>query len=99
LEGLFVGAAGGSVWVGRRFCHSVSILTLLVFSSYVMMPCVDKNCKNSVSLSVFTLNWSDNSFILCHFPSLRVAKSFSAAKGFLCSISVILHLKLAEHMV
>jgi hypothetical protein len=99
LEGLFVGAAGGSVWVGRRFCHSGSILTLPVFSSYVMMPCVDRNLKNSVSLSVFTFVWFAKSFILCHCPSFMMAKSFWFVKGFLCSISDILHLKLAEHQV
>jgi hypothetical protein len=89
----------GSVSVGRRFCHSGSTLTLLVFSSYVMMPCVDRNCANSVSLSVCTLIWSDRSVMLCHFPSLRVAKSFVVVKGFLCSISVLLHLNLAGHVV
>jgi len=41
--------------VGRRFCHSGLTLILLGSSSYVMMPCVDRNCENSVSLSVCTL--------------------------------------------
>ena len=90
---------GGSVWSGRRFCHSGLTLILLVFSSYMMMPCFDRNSKNSVSLSFFTLNWSDNSFILCHFPSFMMAKIFSVVKDFLCSISMIWLLNLAEHLV
>ena len=99
LKGLFAGAAGGSVWVGRRFCHWGSTLILAVFSSYVTIPCVHRNCENSVSLSVCTLIWLDRSVMLCHFPSLRVAKSFIIVKWFLCSISVLSHLKLAVHLV
>ena len=72
----------GSVSVGRRFCHSGLILILLVFSSYVMMPCVDRNCENSVSLSVCTLIWPDRSVMLCHFPSFMMAKSFVGGQGF-----------------
>jgi hypothetical protein len=89
----------GSVSVGRRFCHSGSTLILAVFSSYVTIPCVHRNCENSVSLSVCTLIWLDKSVMVCHFPSFMVAKSFIIVKGVLCSISVLLHLNLAGHMV
>jgi hypothetical protein len=78
--------AGGSVSVGRRFCHSGSTLILFVFSSYVMMPFVDRNLKNCVSLSFSILVWSDSSSIWCHCPSFMMAKSFSIVKACLCSI-------------
>jgi hypothetical protein len=45
------------------------------------------------------LIWLDRSVMLCHFPSLMAAKSFIIVKGFLWSISVLLHLKLAGHVV
>ena len=89
----------GSVSVGRRFCHSGSTLILAVFSSYVTMPCVDRNCENSVSLSFCALIWLDKSVMVCHFPSLMMVKSFIIVKGFLCSISVLSHLNLEGHMV
>ena len=88
-----------SVSVGRRFCHSGLTLILLGSSSCVMMPCVDRNFENSVSLSVCTLIWPDRSVMLCHFPSFMMVKSFKVVKVFLCSISVLLHLNLAEHLV
>jgi len=37
--------------------------------------------------------------MLCHFPSFMMVKSFKVVKVFLCSISVLLHLNLAEHLV
>jgi hypothetical protein len=45
-----------------------------------MMPCVDRNCENSVSLSVCALIWPDRSVMLCHFPSFMIAKSFRVVK-------------------
>ena len=74
-------------------------LILLGSSSYVMMPCIDRNFENSVNLSVCTLIWPDRSVMLCHFPSFMMAKSFGVDKVLLFSISVPLHLNLAEHLV
>jgi len=86
LVGFLFGGAGGSVWVGRRFCHSGLTLTLFVFSSYFMMSCVVRNWKNWVSLFFSSLDWSANSSILCHCPSFMMVKSFSIVKACLCSI-------------
>ena len=88
-----------SILSGRRFCHSGSILILWALSSYAMMPCLDRNCRNSVNLSVCTWIWSDMSVKSCHSPSLRMAKNFSIVKIFPCLISVKAHLKLTEHMI
>ena len=41
-----------------------------------MMPCLDRNCENSVSLSVCTWIWSDRSVKSCHSPSLRMCEEF-----------------------
>ena len=63
------------------------------------MPCLDRNCRNSINMSVCTWIWSDRSVKWCHSPSLRMVKNFSIVKIFPCSISVKAHLNLTEHVI
>ena len=72
--------------MGRRLLHSGSILILRVSASYWIMPFSNRNFENSMSLSVGILIWSAISFMLCHAPSLRIAKMSSMFNGFQCDI-------------
>jgi hypothetical protein len=86
LVGFLFGVAGGSVSVGRRFCHSGLTLRVSVFSPYVIMPCAARKWKNCASLSFSILVWFDNSSIWCHCPSTIIVNSFSVVKACLCTI-------------
>jgi len=55
-------------------------LDSLSFSSYSIMPCLERNCENSVSLSAGISIWSANSGMLCHSPSLRMSRKLSMSK-------------------
>jgi len=44
------------------------------------MPCLERNCENSVSLSAGISICFANSGMLCHSPSFRMAKKFSLSK-------------------
>ena len=57
----FLGSVAGYFSSGIRSFHSGSILILWVLSSYSIMPCLERNCENSVSLSVGISIWAVNS--------------------------------------
>ena len=59
---------------GSKSFHLGSSLILFSFSSYLAKPCSERKRDSSISLSGGMLSLSDNSFMLCHDPSLRIAK-------------------------
>ena len=79
--------------------HSGLILILWFFSSYSIMPCLARNCKNSVSLSIGVLIWLANSGILCHFPSFTRSKKSSGFIVFLISVHLSFYLKRLEPLM
>jgi len=72
------GSVGSSSW--RRSFHEGSIFILWFFSSYLMMPCLDRRFESLVSLLVWRSSWSDSSSMLCHAPFLMAVKNSSMLK-------------------
>ena len=74
----------GSSSSGRRSFHMDSIFILLVFSSYLRRPCLERRFDSSTSLLVWIPSWSDSSSMLCHAPSLMMVKNLSMLKVIVC---------------
>lgn len=70
----------GSFSSGISSFHTGLILILWVFSSYSIMPCLERNCENSVSLPAGISICFATSGMSCHCPSFRMAKKLSISK-------------------
>ena len=77
---VILGSVAVSFSSGISSFHSGLILILCVFSSYSIMLCLERNCENSVSLSAGISICFATSGMLCHSPSLMMAKKLSMSK-------------------
>lgn len=59
---------------GSRSFHLGSSRILFSFSSYLAKPCSERKRDSSTSLSCGRSSLFDSSSMLCHDPSLRMAK-------------------------
>lgn len=85
--------------VGRRGFHSFSILILFVFRSYLMIFFSSRNSENSVSFLDEIFRVSDSSFMLCHSPSLRIAKNLLSFNLILFFVIVCSYFSLVERVI
>jgi hypothetical protein len=84
---------------GSGVFHSSSILILSASLSYLMTFFSSRNSENSLSLLEETSRVVDSSFMLCHAPSLRIAKNLSIINSCLYFYSVCSYFNMVEHLV